>query len=1139
MIRLRAVVHGDTCGASVISTCIRSFALLLGTLISSGSLRAQDVAGDLIGRVQDISGGVVVNATVTAHNEETGIDTVVRTTSDGTYSFELLHVGSYRVTAESAGFRKFESSGNVIAAGKTITLLITLSPGAISDSVEVIASAAQVDTTTPTIQDSLSKQQLTSLPVIGRDARVNVELTQPGAVQAENGNNGSRVRVNGGRGASNDYEIDGTEANEYLTGNAAVLPAVENLQEYSIITTTGGAQYGNSGGSHLNAVIKSGTNQLHGMGWTYFQNSAWDANSWEGNRSGTQRPSGTQRWYGGNLGGPIFIPKVYDGRAKTFWFFSYEYNNPSQQFLQQLRVLTNAERTGDFSHSSFGVPVINGQPTPQLDPNQFSPMAKAMLADTSLLPTTNDPNGMFSWLGSQDETVKATVVKLDHRFSNKHSVFVSMFRRIDNQIRDPLLGIQFGAPTPPGEGTSAYQHSVATYALNDTYALSSSMFNNLIIGITHLNAGPIRAAVNEKLNWQTLGAAVVPDAGVPATEVGIFINGWGSNGTSIWGNYNNPNPTHQISIADNFTWIKGRHTVKAGYYQRIFHEHTFQDFCAAGCYNFSSGDVGSTGNPFADFLLGDGATFTENSTEDLKWYYPAHDLYIQDQIRVTRRWTATAGLRWAPFFGYQEQLGRITAFRPGQQSTVFPNAPTGLVVAGDRGIGNASFDTKWLNFAPQLGLAYDLTGTGKMVVRGGAGVTYDYYNLSQAGNLGNAAPYGFVYSPSGVAVSVTDPYMGQPAPFPYVKPLAGSSAARTYMFIGKPIVLGYTPGFNAGRIYQMNGTFEWEPFPSWLLRAGYVGTRGTHLNTSYDQNAPVFIPGTNSNGNPLSTNANQQSRRPYGAFQQISLTASETNSWYNAMQISLNKRFAHGLALIANYTLSRSSDGGDSVGSYFGASPNRDPYDRKLDWGLSNFDQTHVFNVTYTWELPFFSKSSRFVREVLHGWTFGGIVSAMSGDALTIGSPASFDVGSANSAWANYVGGSVYGDHSSRGSAANNWINKAAFCPANFTGTGCSTQDLQAGVTHLDLGTSTRGMVRGPGKFYTDMTLTKVLPISEKLGSLVFGLTAQNIFNHPVLADPDTNVTDGTFGQINSTRHPGYLAPSYGRVVQLALHYQF
>jgi len=1124
-------------GYRIASTAI-CLLTILGTFFPQMSF-AQDIAGKLIGRVQDSSGAVVVGAKVTAHSDDTGIDATVETASDGSYAFGSLHVGQYRVRVEAAGFRSFESASSPVVAAKTVTLIITLSPGATSEHIEVSAAATQVDTATPTIQDSLSEQQLAALPVIGRDARVNVELTQPGAVIAENGNNGSRVRVNGSRGASNNYQIDGTEANEYLTGNAAALPSVENLQEYSTITSVAGAEYGTSGGSHLNAVIKSGTNQLHGMVWTYFQNSGLNANSWEGNRAGIQRPLGSQRWYGANLGGPVFIPKIYDGRSKTFWFASFEYTNPNQQFLQQLRIPTNAERIGDFSQSSFGVPEINGVPTPQLDPTQFSLMAKALLADPTLLPTTSDPNGRFSWLGSQSDKVKATVVKLDHQFSDKHRAFVSMFRRIDNQVRDPLLGIQFGAPTLPGEGTSAYQRNSSTYTFNDTYAFNPRMLNNVIVGINHFDGGPLRQTVNEKLSWQTLGSAVVPDAGVPATEVGIFINGWGSNGTSIWGNYNNPNPNHHISIADNFTWIKGRHTVKVGYYQRIFREHTFQDFCAAGCYNFSAGQVGSTGNPFADFLLGDGATFTENSTEDIKWNYPARETYAQDQIKVSRRLTATVGLRWAPFWGYQEQLGRITAFRPGQQSTVFPNAPTGLVVAGDRGISKSSFDTKWLNFAPQVGFSYDLTGTGKMVIRGGAGITYDYYNLSQSGNIGNAAPYGFVYSPAGVAVSVTDPYMGQPAPFPYIKPIAGSDAAKNYVFTGNPIIIGYESGFNAGRTYQMNGTFEWEPVQSWLVRVGYVGSRGTHLNTSFDHNAPVFVPGADINGDPLSTNANQQSRRPFGAFQQINLTSSDSNSWYNAMQISVNKRFAHGLALIANYTLSRSTDSGDSVGAYFSAGANRDPYNRKIDYGLSNFDQPQVLNLTYLWELPFFAKSSFLVREVLHGWTFGGTLSVISGDALTIGSPAGFNVGSSNGAWANYVGGPIYGDHSNRTTAADNWINAAAFCPANFTGTGCSVQDVDAGVTHLDLGNYRRGMVRGPGKFYTDMTLTKAFPISERLGALTYSLTAQNVFNHPVLADPDTNVADGGFGQIVSTRHPGYLAPSYGRVLQMSLHYQF
>lgn len=1116
------------------ATAVICSILILSCVFLATTSSAQDIAGKLLGRVQDTSGAVVIGAKVTAHNSDTGIETTVTTGEGGTYSFGSLHIGNYRITVESPGFKRYESTDNPIVAEKTATLIITLAPGSESQRIEVTGTATQVDTATPTIQATIGPTQLAALPVIGRDARVNVELTQPGAVVGQNANNGETVRVNGARGSTNNYQVDGTEAIEYLTGNAAVLPAIENLQEFSVITSTGGAEYGTSAGSQVSAVIKSGTNRLHGMVWDYLQNSAWNANSWEGNRSATERPSGSQRWYGGNFGGPVFVPKLYDGRGKTFWFASFEYTNPAQQFLQQLRILTNAERNGDFSNSSFGVPVINGQPTPQLNPSQYSPMAKAFLADPTLLPTTNDPTGRFSWLGSQSDTVKATVIKLDHQFSDKHRAFISMFRRIDNQIRDPLLGIQFGSPTPPGEGTSAYQRNASTYTLNDTYAFSSRVLNNLDVGIFHFDGGPVRQAVNQKLNWQTLGVNVVPDGGVPLTEVGIFINGWGSNGTSIWGNYNNPNPIHEITISDNFTWIKGRHTIKLGYYQRNFHEHTFQDFCAAGCYNFASYQVGSTGNPFADFLLGQGAGFSESSTEDLTWSYPARETYAHDQIKVTKRLTATVGLRWAPYFGYEETKGAIAAFRPGQQSQVFPNAPRGLVVAGDPGINDASFPRKWLNLAPSLGFSYDLTGTGKMVVRGGFGTSFDYQNLSQAGNLGTVAPYGFTYSPSGVAVSVTDPYMGQPAPFPYTKPVVGSVAAKTYVFNGNPIIDGFTKNFNAGTTYQMNGTFEWEPKQSWLVRAGYVGSRGVHLNTSFDHNFPVFIPGA-------STNANQQSRRPYSAFQAIGLTDPSANSWYNSMQLALDKRFTHGFALIANYTLSRDTDSGDSIGTYFQQSgPYRDPYNHKIDYGTSSFDLPQVFNVIYTWDLPFFAHSSFLARELLHGWRFGGTLSAISGDPLTISSPGSFNSGSSlSSVYANYIGGAVYGDHSSRNSAADDWINKAAFCPANFTGSGCSVQDLNAGVTHLDLGNTRRNTYRGPGKLYIDMTLNKALPISERFGSLNYSVTAQNVFNHPVLADPDTNISDGGFGQITSTRHPGYLAPAFGRVIQMSLHYQF
>jgi Carboxypeptidase regulatory-like domain len=265
------------CGLRIRKSPLTSCILILLSLLLPVRSQAQDISGRLIGRVQDSTGAVIPGARVTALNSDTGIAANSVTGPDGNFAFESLQIGNYQITVDAVGFRQYQSSNNPIVAEKTATLNVSLQPGAATERVEVAGTATQVDTATPTIQDTLGTHQLESLPVIGRDARVNVELTQPGAVQAENGNNGTRVRVNGSRGATNGYQVDGTDAIQYLTGNAAPLPAVENLQEYSDITSNAGVEYGTSAGSQVSAIIKSGTNRLHGMVWTYFQNSAWNS----------------------------------------------------------------------------------------------------------------------------------------------------------------------------------------------------------------------------------------------------------------------------------------------------------------------------------------------------------------------------------------------------------------------------------------------------------------------------------------------------------------------------------------------------------------------------------------------------------------------------------------------------------------------------------------------------------------------------------------------------------------------------------------------------------------------------------------------------------------------------------------------
>ena len=254
------------------------------------------------------------------------------------------------------------------------------------------------------------------------------------------------------------------------------------------------------------------------------------------------------------------------------------------------------------------------------------------------------------------------------------------------------------------------------------------------------------------------------------------------------------------------------------------------------------------------------------------------------------------------------------------------------------------------------------------------------------------------------------------------------------------------------------------------------------------------------------------------------------NNRYNGLQINLNKKFSHGFTVQTNYTLSKATDGGDSSGAIFSSGSNRNPRDRSIDYGLSNFDHEQIFNVVYRWDIPFPS-ANRGLKTAFGGWRWGGITSATGGDPLTITSPTGFDDFSANSAWGNYVGGKAFGDHSTRALEASQYLNPSAFCEANAFGPGCVV-DPNAGVTYLALGDSKRGIVRGPAALNFNMTLGKNFPISERVGTVRFDVEAFNLFNHTQLNDPNVDSSNlADFGKIFTANPP--------RRIQFAIHYVF
>jgi hypothetical protein len=1100
------------------------------------ALMATDIAGKLKGVVKDPSGAAIAGAVVTLQGMGTNIELQATSGPGGTYSFESVLPRVYTVRCEHPGFRTFLASDLRVISQQTLTLDIRLTIGQVNEKVEVVAAAAQVDTSGATIQNTMENNSLMALPVDGRDFRLTAELLQPGTVQGPQSNVGPTTRVNGTRGnTGNNYKIDGTESIDYYNGAATAFPEVENVEEFTVLSNAYGAKYGTGVGSQVTAIIKSGTNNLHGMFWTYLQNQAWNANTWRNDQLAIARPPGSQQWYGGNFGGPVYIPHLYNGKNKTFFFVSYEHTSSTQRPLQQQRVPTNAERVGDFSNDPQTTwPVINGTSTPTLDPTQFSPMAKSLLANPALLPTTSDPNGLFSWLGTSTDTAQPFIAKIDHQFTQNHRIFGSVFWSRDNKIWDPLFGIQFGTPTLPNEGASTFATRLQAWSLNYNWTISPNMLNTVVFGYRPLDINVLRSKVNPTLTWTAAGLPNIQiDTGASATQVGICVNvcntGDGTTGFFIWGNYDNPLHELDVYVADDFSWTGGRHTLQAGFDIRTHHNNNFQNYQGAGQFTFSDGQPGSTGNATADFLLGQGANFSQISLLQNSLRYPSRDFYFQDVFKVNRRLTATLGLRWSPFFGTTEVNNELGAFRPGQQSTLFPNAPLGLVVPGDPGIPAATFPTRWKNFAPRIGLAFDPKGDGKMAIRAGYGIYYDYQNLLGFDQFASSVPYGLIYNPP-TAVPVTNPYLGAQL-FPYAKPVPGAGS-KTFVFPNTPLtIFSFSPSYNAGRVHQWNVNYQWEAIKDLLVSVAYVGTRGEHLNSSIDLNTPFFVPG-GSTEDP----ANVQSRRPYPQLASILYNVPSTSSRYNSFQTTVNKRLSRGLAVMGSYTLSKATDNGDTIGTPFLGLAYRDPRNPNLDAGPSRYDIRHVFTTTYNYELPFPSGASHWTKTFLGGWAISGTVRAQSGDPLTIISPVGNNDASTAGAWANYMGGPLSADHSSRAAQAAQWFNVNAFCPVYGLGPApdCnSSVDPQYGVTSLNIGNSKRGMLRGPGRFLNDFSITKRFPFSERWANLEFRLSAFNVFNHTVLDDPDTNIGDygGTFGQITSAEP--------NRRVQLSLHYTF
>ena len=1136
--------------------------LLLGSLLlispCSPMLAQVDVSAQLQGTITDSSGAVVVGVRLVATSQETAVQ--YNTTSDerGSYLFRSLPAGTYMVSCEMAGFKKYVARNIVIQPQKVFTLMVSLELGATTQTVNVTAQAAMVDTVTSTLQTSYQQRILDAVPVIGRDARESLEVLVPGAVAAGLGpsSNIPITSFNGIAGWSNQYRVDGSDTTEYDTGTATTMPQIENLAELSVTSSTPDASYTRGAGGQVSAIIKSGTNHIHGQGWGYLQNGAWDANSWSNNWLGILKPAFNQQWYGGNVGGPVVIPKIYNGKDKTFFFVSYERSSVSKATVSTGQTITVAERNGDFTNSPDGIPVINGVPTPVISPSQFSTLGQTLMTRTDIMPNPTSGLDTYTWEPVTTSLTRDLLIKIDENISPKHRLFGSMWwNRLDNVSPDLFFtfGFQSWATQYPNKNLT-YTNPVhgQVWTLNDTYSVSPTVLNNFILGVSRWMWDLVNpAAANPLFGDNEVGVAAVGDFGSPDIDE---ITTPRSMGMDIYQGYFQTLANNNVTLTDNLSIIHGRNTFKMGFMFRHFREAYIQGWNSGLNIGFQDGmqSFGGTGNGIADMMLGLAASPNQNSTEYLDMRNPGREAYFQDSIKVTPRLTVLLGARWQPQFGMREAEGRMMAWRPGQPSTVFPLAPTGVVAVGDQGISGATYPVRWGDVGPRASIVWDMFGNGKAALRVGYALMTDYEYVMNFDGMGTSFPYGlFLSMPTTSLASLANPYAQYEtttgtAPFPYKEPLANSPTNSSLVFPNPFTMLGMDKNYNSGQIHQWNATFEYQPTNTLLLSVGYVATRGTHLADRRDENFPVFVPGASDD-----TDANINARRPYfsdGGLQVNDEQFTDFNSMYNSLQVSFRKRYSRGLTFLGNYTLSSEAQEqppfylsyptGVPADQSGAAGPVRNLADMALDYFSPGL--IHNFALAFSYDIPIPTGQSRLVKSLIGGWTFGGAITASSGQYGSVGdiNCNEFNFGSAGCN-AEFVGGNPYASNKGQPMVAGGaqvgvtWLNPNEFLRADeVLVNGVPTVSPNVGQ-RLFLGNAVQGVFKGPASFYPNASLSKTFRITESL-KLNWRVEATNVLNHTVLTMP-TNTTVGPnmtqFGAITTAMNP--------RQIQMSGHFIF
>jgi hypothetical protein len=1092
---------------------------------------SQTVTGAITGIVTDPTGAVVAGAHVTARNLATGVESPTTTNASGFYRLEFLPIGRYTVAIEAKGFSQEAVPAFDLEVLQTATFNVKLAVGASTDTVSVSAAAPILDTNDATLGTTFTANAIQNVPLNGLDFSA-LTLYLPGAVNTAGTAGTTSIErstswqdtpnVNGNRSQSNNYTLDGIDMNETFNNVISYSPAPEALEEIKVLTANSPADYGNVNGGGVVSVLKSGTNHFHGSAYGYLQDYRINANTWANNNQGIPINPFSQSQFGGSIGGPILHDKL-------FFFADYLGARYHTGGIQTASVLSAAMRGGDFSALLPGIQLYDTQ-------NNFAPyvgnknvpivnpVAKYLFAHPELypLPNATPTDGIINNNYQGDSrTFKANnqgdiKIEFDPGVKDKLTGFYSMSTAYDGT--KAVLAITF-------PGVNLYPTRIV--GSNWVHIFSPSLVNSARAGFT-------------RTDW---------NVGLPVDSTGVF----GNSGDSILGiGFNNQayagftgqlfngqatsignqalnNGTiidNTFSYIDNLTWQRGLHYLSMGVqairYQQNYPTSNNSGYLGNLNYSgaFTGNGAGANGYGPADFVLdrvqSAQATLTSSSVGQRQWRVAG---YINDDFRFRPNLTLNIGLRYEfdePWIEQDDRQGNINVATGQVQYAghVPAGAPAGAGICPTRGCYQSNFR----QVMPRIGFAYQ--ANDRLVIRGGYGATSFYEGNSSNQRLTSVTPF-----LTAVNVSVNAPQVGSPSAARTAEQgFAGGTASSSGTYDV------YPQNIQPAYVQEWSLTTEYALTRKTSLQVGYVGEQGQHiedygnLNQYLVNGDPTSAPyynnqyiGVNGSAGGLGIGSNS-----------LLITESRAMMNYNALQAVLRQRASQGLEFTLNYSYGKAMTNslgnyGLNVNGYSGAFQNY--YDSAADYGPAGYDVKHNVSGTGVYALPvgigkrYLGSVNRFLDEAVGGWKIGIAGVAYSGfpESVTTGAPNGAEItGSSNNS--NSYGAARVNQYRKLKIVNRSVNNRFGTDPS---ATPCLIAGVDNGVcafgapANNSFGDSRNGSVRGPGYLNVDMSAFKDFRTFREQ-SLGFRFDAFNAFNIVSYGNPDTVITDITFGQIAS-----------------------